>query len=1186
MYLKSIELYGFKSFAERTKIEFNDVITCIVGPNGSGKSNITDAIKWVLGEQSSINLRGSKMQDVIFLGTNKRRSLGMCEVIINFDNSTNFLDLDYSEVSVKRKLYKNGDSEYYINNSPCRLKDIRDLFMDTGIGRDGYSIIGQGKIDAILNSKPTERRAIFEEASGISRYKSQKHEIERKLKNTKDNITRLSDLLIEIESQKNSLKEESVKAKKYLDIYYEILDNELKTLYNDLIDLNNNSLVLNNQKNEYIEEKSKYKNILIDLEEEYKKLKMDHEELENEVNELQISNIENIRHEKDLSNKINLQKEQIKNNESKIDQLEGQYTYINEEVNRIFKDQDNSNIRLTELIEEKNIILEAIKELNKKILSLEEELNKSLSENDKKALEIKNIEELISKKTIDVNTIKSLNLNRQENIRLLEESTEDLKSKISTLTSSLDDLNKDYLNLQEEINKKQTLLEKKSSILVNNRTEYSNLNEDLQNLKNEINNQKLRISTLENMEENYEGYNKSVRDFFRFKKRNKLEFKGLHDTVANLIRVEDRYEKAITTALGGNSQNLIIDTFDGAKEIISLLKKENLGRITFFPMDDLRYNPKKIEVNDSGFVDLAINLIDFDPKFKDVMEYILGNIIVSKDLDSAKRISIKNKYNKIVTLDGDILNPGGSLTGGSIKTSGSIFNRKNELEKLKDNVTNNDIKLNNTNAKLEKLKEVIALNTLEVENFSSQIIKLKDDSLVLEKKKMELDYSLDNSKNTYTNKTSQIEELTKGLNTNLVLLDEYDLELEKLLKDKDFIINNEGSNKVLVNSIRQEIENHHRFVNEKNLKLANINSEVSFVERELEKFKSSIHRGQDEMKGIKINIQELDDDTTNLANSVDTLENDLSKIININSTFSDKHKNLLDKKKRISISLNNTSDLINDRKNTLLDIEKNTYYLEQKLENYFEKERSIIEYVGDNYKFTFIDLTNQEQIKDKILSKSKIKKLKENLSSLGNVNVGAIKSYKDVVERYEFTLEQFNDLTKTENTLEDLIKDIEITIEEKFNESFKIINENFNRIFKYMFNGGMAELVLEETEDNEPGVDIIAQLPGKKRQLLNAMSGGERSMTTVALLFALLETKASPFCLLDEVDAALDESNIKRFLSYLKNLKNIQFAIVTHRKSTMAVANNIYGITMEEPGVSKVISLSFEKGDVNNVQVV
>lgn len=1187
MYLKSIELYGFKSFAERTKIELNDNITCVVGPNGSGKSNITDAIRWALGEQSYSSLRGTKMSDVIFSGTSSRRALGMAEVILTFDNSTNFLDIDYSEVQIKRKLYKNGDSEYSINNNSCRLKDVRELFMDTGIGRDGYSIISQGKIDEILSSKPIERRVIFEEASGISKYKSQKNEIERKLKRTNENLIRISDLLVEIKNQKNTLKEEAKIAQRYNELFEKIKSSEISKNYEDIINL---KIVDSELEKNYQESKTKkfaLNEIISKNQQDYTKIEVQLNEIELEIAELQGQNIENIRNEKDLTNKISLNREKIQSKKNDINDFNLRLKIKDEDLIKIKEELSLAENDLKKYNLSKSNFLEVllkyntnINEINGNISKLKDDLNSCL-------FEISSEENQLQKNHIKRDTLNSLNIERKNNLSKINIQFERLEKNNDEMTLSQNKLEEKLNDIEIETEKCKQLIDEKLQIKKIIENNISGLEKEKNQNFEALNGKSARLSTLINMEQSYEGYNKAIRDFFKIISKKDLVIPELHDTVANLISVDEKYEKAISTALGGNTQNLIVDTFSAAQKIIEFLKTEKLGRITFLPLDNIKNYRRKIQINHLGFIDFASNIIKFDAKYSEVFDFLLGNIAIVDSLDNGNNIAKSLKQSiKIVTLDGDVINPGGSVSGGYINSVGNIFNRKNELKNLKKEVSLHKKLILDIDTKIEKEKS----QTYEIDeslfSINENISELNKEKTKINSNLIELKLSNENNKNNIFEYEEQVKNYKMQIVDAENTIEELTAEEKKTL---DIISKLETKKQLIDEKILNQQKEHNSLIdliNKTNLQLTNTDSEIGFINRNLIRLKEEKSKIELEIDSLNRNIKDQTKEIDIIEKENSLAEETLSELVLLNGSFEKKNRELLLKKKFIFDNYNVLSQNINENKGVILDLEKELYFINTQLENSKEKIENLVIDIQENYSFTIEpELILFDNYKTNI-SKTSIKNMKREIGNLGNVNLAAISSYRETEERYEFTKNQHLDLIQSEKSLRELLKEIEITMEEKFNESFKEINNNFNRIFKYLFNGGKAELALEEAESfEESGVDIIAQLPGKKKQLLDAMSGGERSLTTVALLFALLETRPAPFCLLDEVDAALDESNIKRFLSYLKNLSNIQFAIITHRKTTMTAADYLYGITMEEAGVSKVIYLKFGERNEKNVQM-
>lgn len=1179
MYLKSIEMYGFKSFAERTKIEFDESITCIVGPNGSGKSNITDAIKWVLGEQSSRTLRGDKMEDVIFSGTNNRRSLGLAEVIITFDNSESKVDLDYTEIQVKRRLYKNGDSEYYINNSECRLKDIRELFMDTGIGKDGYSIIGQGRIDEILSNKPEDRRAIFEEASGISKYKFQKSETEKKISKTQENLIRLKDLLSELKSQESGLKAEADQAREYNEIYSELKSYDIYSNTKDLLKLyenivTNNESYLDNQQQKDIKSKK-----IAELNESFTNTRANLDEIEFKINELQISNIENIKREKDLKAKIGVYEERLASKKNELITLDERISNLNSSKLKFEGELKDLKNGLEELNNRHKTSSDNYKNLEKDLSDLEREERALLQTIDEIDEKIKGYEKIITENSIKYQRSESLNEDRKLRNIELEKNISDLETELQQNEKLLKEANQDkdnIIGIQEKLLKDKEILE--LELKAKNEKYESSRNEG-NSLQNKINSLENRINILNNMEESYEGYNRSIKSFYSHIKKSNLKIDGLHDTVANLIKVPIEYEKAISTALGSNTQSLVVSDTKTAKFIIELLRKNNYGRITFLPIDGMSSRRNSYSISHNGFIDYAHNLINYDKSYTSVMESILGNIIIVRDMDAAEEISRSlNRRARIVTLEGDVINPGGSITGGSIKIDGTVLHRKNEISaftrELKSqnrNLIDLNKNMGNAHKAIEELKfkisgieKDVSLNKIELDRNNMNSIEIKATLKNLSANLNSLRASLETNQ-------MESEDFEKQINVNKESTREYDEKIQDLNNRKNRNVEKYSKIESEINELKTEME-------DLRIKLSNEELRLKSHSVDIDKLTINLNDVIEQLDSSNYKKGMISEENINIEETLNSDTVLLEKIIIENSEFKGNNEKLLIEKRDILQNYENSSKEINSENTNLLAIEKKLYDTENSIKRDEQKVISILEYISENYYITLLD----ELVKTVELKKSNysmtIREMKQKLSLMGNVNHSAIVQYKNLVERLEFTETQYSDLLETKEKLESMLDEIQTIMKERFIESFNIINKNFKEIFSIMFSGGTAEVVMSD-DDNilETGIEIITQPPGKKRQNLSLMSGGERSLTAVSLLFALLKTKPAPFCLLDEIDAALDDANIKRFISYLKTLDDIQFAIITHRKPTMEVADYIYGITMEETGVSKVVSIKFNE---------
>ena len=1184
MRLKKVEIQGFKSFADKTEIEIKNGITAIVGPNGSGKSNISDAIRWVLGEQSVKNLRGSKMEDVIFAGTSKRKALGYAEVTITFDNKSGQIPIDYSEVAVTRRMFRSGESEYYINKNSCRLRDIRELFMDTGVGKDGYSIIGQGRIDEILSNRPEDRRSIFEEAAGIVKYKSKKEEAERKLEKTEANIIRIKDLMFELSSQLEILEVQSYKANCFTELYNRLKVLEINICIRDIKKIDNQIDDINKEKFILVEELAKITLEKQNIEDKFNMIKLDIDVLE--------TKIENCRNE-NLNNTNEFDK-----NQNQLAIIEEKERFYNKDLERIKDEKNNLNYKL-KVLEEMNI--EYLKdkdkaeneysklniEYNNKKQQLEIELQSLQDKENKIEIEKNNIVKIYNKssdKRSELNSIISFNENIEKRITELEKEINILLvqkniniEKLKEVSYSEDEINKKLYILLENLKKTKDIEDENNKILnlINNKINENNI--QIQS----------KISSLElfkNMEEDYEGYYKGVKSLLKSAKKNPLLKQGIIGPVAELIRVEERFERAIDVSLGSNVQNIVTETEEDAKKAIEYLKNNKLGRITCLPINVIKGNILDISKQDKDkfkIIGLGFELIDFDKRYENIFKFLLGRTIIIENIDYG--IQLANKYNhlyRIVTLQGEILNPGGSMTGGSYASnSTSIINRKNQIEKL-------EVEIKLLNERQEKLESEKTFLSKNLKNIRTEIIELEE----LIKDAQYSTINAANEKEKYNNEINRIIELInkskkeiESLQKEITDYENKKDELNDLLisLDKDSLINKEKI-KDLTISLNKEKEQRENSVKQ----LTDIKINLNFIDNNIRNLDEKIEKNILEIEGIRHqfnekdqfvnvnleNIEEIIQSKSNISKRIQELE-----IIKINSK--QKLESLLKEKEKFMEGFYSEQDRLREINKIIAEKEKIINSHEVKLarisvqyENYHKK-------LNEDYELSFEDALDQEveigNIQNAIVES---RRLKGEIKELGTVNLSSIEEYKSLKTRLDFILEQERDLSKAKANLREVIIDMENKMKSQFLISFKEINENFKEIFNILFDGGQAQLILDEVDDVlNSGININAQPPGKKLQNLTLLSGGEKSLTAVALLFAILKLKPSPFCILDEIDAALDEANIGRYTNYLKVFyQDTQFVLITHRKTTMEIADILYGVAMEEDGISKLISVKLK----------
>ena len=1185
MYLKSIEIHGFKSFANKIKFEFHNGITGIVGPNGSGKSNVADAVRWVLGEQKVKQLRGSKMEDVIFAGTENRKPLGFAYVAITLDNSDHKLDVDYEEVTVSRRLFRSGESEYMINGTQVRLKDVNELFYDTGIGKEGYSIIGQGQIDQILSGKPEERRELFDEAAGIVKFKRRKNQALKKLDDENQNLVRVQDILAELERQVGPLEKQCEKAKKYL-LFKDDLKKydvnmflvEMEDIKNRLSDLDKKLEIATSDMNSSNEE---FENI----KKQYTKLEADLEEINNSIEAKKTMSTDTVLKIEKLEGRILVLKEQInsaKNNEE----------FIAARVNAISSDIAQKEKNLTELCKEKddneNVIQETIKsqsEITTDISVIKEEIenfDKEIAEHKAEIIEILNSKSMIKSKLQRCDTLlEQINIRKSQlNQKLIEfqsekenqeSKIEELKAELDKVNYSIDELNKTVSEYRNDLN--------------DLRVENSKITKSISENRERYHKSKSNLEALKNITERYEGYGNSIKKVMELKENKK----GIIGVVADIIKVEKKYEVAIETALGGNIQNIVTDTETTAKEIIEYLKKNKYGRATFLPLSSMT---KKTGFNnedvffDKGVLGLACDLVEIKKEYEGVTKYLLGKVVVVDTIDNAIALERKYRYSlRIVTLEGEYLNIGGSISGGAFKNNSNLLGRRREIEelenKLKDlknekenldkNLIENRSKTSVLNDELDKINKAlqeqnIAKNTLEL-----NLKQAKD-------RKNNIDTEYQEYTAESGNIASEIGNINNNsleLNKELTNVEDRNSELEELIKQKNNNMDSINAKLVEKTSLLEEInieisslKQKHEFLCEK---IQNSNNQISDLKNELEQIKNNSSENNNE---ISARIETIDGITKEIEEGrklIEKLNLEIEDLKNAKEKQNKDHKEFFDKREELS--------------SRITQLDKEIYRLNSQKENLQEKNETKINYMWNEYEITYRNAVElrDESLNDKAELRNSIANLKRQIKELGDVNVNAIEEFKEINERYQFMKEQHEDLMRAKENLLKIIDELEVGMRKQFKEKFAEIQVEFDKVFKELFGGGAGVIELTEADDIlDAGINIISQPPGKKLQNMMQLSGGEKALTAICLLFAIQNLKPSPFCLLDEIEAALDGSNVIRFAEYLHKLtENTQFIVVTHRRGTMGCADRLYGITMQEKGVSALVSVDLLEGNLD-----
>jgi len=1183
LFLKRLDIIGFKSFAQRVSIDFVKGVTAVVGPNGSGKSNITDAIRWVLGEQSVKSLRGAKMEDIIFAGSDGRKPLNYAEVTLTLDNEDQQLPLEYSEVSVTRRVYRSGDSDFYINKQSCRLKDIVDLFMDSGLGREAFSIISQGKVEEILSSKPEERRGIFEEAAGVLKYKNRKKKAEAKLNETQENLNRVDDILFELSSQIEPLKIQASIAKEYIEHKDELEKVEAALLVFEIESLH--------QKWEQLKQEIVQNvDLEIGLSTEISKEESKQHELQEKLNALDESidqlqqvlltvtkNLEKYEGQKELM------KERKKNTSSQSDQLKQQIEDITVQLSEIQKLVEIENAH-------KNTSNQNVKQYNAEITQLENEI--SSYEGD-----IEDQIEMIKSDYIEL-------LNNQASINNEKTMLEKQLEQYSVKSSRLDSENEKYIRQREQLNgKKTSLLNDKNefelklkdlneSLIVNEKKnektseELKEKEELLYKAYQYIQQTKSRKETLEELQEDFAGFNQGVKEIL---KASGTKLEGIKGAIAQLISTDKQFETAIEIALGAATQQIVVQNDEHARKAIQFLKQQRLGRATFLPMNIVKARSIPDNVIHQlkqypSFIGVASSLISFSNEYDSVIQNLLGTVLIAEDLKGANELAriVGHRY-RFVTLEGDVVNPGGAMTGGAVRTTNSsLIGRQRELEEI--------------SAKLKDMQEKTIVVERDVQSLKSIKQTITNEIELLNK-------AIQQDKQSFVSIMEQLKSIEfeeKNINDALAI---YDLEMgssaSDLLKVKDRLVELTSlSTKVKedillkeqkINELTERKQNQKEIKDELQSKLTN--SKISLAQ-EIQKLNYSIERIQQFEENSAKQKQLLDDTKDKivfLSSEIMTNENgkeELEKIISDTRIEFSKTSEIISKRREQRLayqteledyvqSLREKQRQYKSLSELLKQQEVNSNRLDVELENRLEQLN--ITYMT-TYEAAKMKYTLEMPIED---ARKRVKLLKRSIEELGNVNIGAIDEYERVSERHDFLQEQRTDLNEAKITLHSVISEMDEEMTKRFETSFTAIREKFQVVFTQLFGGGRADLVLTDVDNLLlTGVDIVAQPPGKKLQNLGLLSGGERALTAIALLFAILQVRPVPFCVLDEVEAALDEANVARFAKFLKYFsEHTQFIVITHRKGTMEECDVLYGVTMQEYGVSTLVSVRLDEGE-------
>lgn len=1177
MRLKSLEVQGFKTFPDKTKLSFEQGITSVVGPNGSGKSNISDAIRWVLGEQSPKSLRCSKMEDVVFNGTDTRKRTGYAEVTLNIDNKDRFLDFDGDEIAVTRRYYRSGESEYLINKAAVRLKDVNELFMDTGLGRDGYSMIGQGKIDSIVSSKSEDRREIFEEAAGISRYRYRKIDAERKLKNTEDNLLRLRDIVTELEERVGPLKKQSEKAQQFLKYSEEKRGLEI-ALWLISLDKSQDNLKEQDEKisiarNQYEEAEQALAEIQSETEEIYQKngeLSAKADSLRAEISKLD----SDIAEKKSL---ISVAENDILHHNENIERIKGEIERADDDMSKLEQSINDKQKKITTLDAE-------ITGKQKLYSKVSEELNVINLDSSKSGDELQSLTAELSKLTTQSADARVIDMTADTGIAELEQRKYTLTQTVEDKTTQLNelvDLQAQYINdiksAKDDIQSFENSIEGLSLKLESKDKKRAQLKAESEKQSLDLREHQRKIDFLENLERNLEGFSKSVKSVVNASKNGRL--KGICGPVSRVISVPSEYAVSIETALGAAMQNIVVETDEDAKQAIRFLKSTDGGRATFLPINTIK--PRELKENGLddcyGFVGIASELCSCDKKYANILSSLLGRIVIADDLNSAASIAKRYSYRfKVVTLDGQVVNAGGSLTGGSQLRNTGVLSRQADIKKLKAQTDKLIAKVKEAETLSEQINRECASIEADLLGYRADLSNKQQDLVRLEAEKRACDNEINNTQTAISDSEQELADCTEKINGFKESQKNAKAQLAELnvkIAEIDEKVNSVTGNRAELTQKREELT----------VKLQNIRLEIVTAQKDIDALNAEIvfarntGSGNDKRKAMMFaQIEDVEKTIAEIKANIGQYQNDIAVLENTQKSINEQieaisaQRELFEKR---SVEIRNVErDKNNEREVSGRELAR----LEERKINIQKEYDNIISKLWDEYELTKREAEKTAiEIEDNAKAQSRLNELKRSIKNLGSVNVSAIEEYKEVSERYEFMSAQVADVEKSKNEIEKLIVTLTKQMKEVFVESFDQINSNFTRTFKELFGGGTASLSLSDPENIlTSGIDIIVHPPGKIVVHLDALSGGEKALVAIALYFAIMKVRPAPFCVMDEIEAALDDVNVFRFASYLRRMtEKTQFILITHRRGTMEEADVLYGVTMQDEGISKLLEL-------------
>lgn len=1181
MKLKSLELQGFKSFPDKTRLDFGEGITAVVGPNGSGKSNISDAMRWVLGEQSTKSLRGSKMEDVIFIGASGRRAQGYAEVSLTLDNTDRAVNFDSDEICITRRYYRSGESEYRINKAVVRLRDIHEMFMDTGLGRDGYSIISQGKIADIVASKSNDRREIFEEAAGISKYRYRKTDAEKRLSDAKENMLRLKDILKELESQVEPLKIQSEKAKQFLVLAEEKREIEIG-LWLNIIE--SSRIALREQEKRLLIVQNQHKDAekeLDDIEAQMENIRASIQKMTALIDDLRRKQAECEEQSADIKGKADVLENTVYHNEQSIIRLQKD---IEEAVKSGGQTNEQIKQKQDELLELNNKYADAddrLDQLNEEIENIKSGSEGHIKKHDQLSIALieqnDKLSQLNMRKAATISSADEIDIRIKSIIKDKEQFNENLLKLQNEHNDMLIELN----DSQERINDKENWVKGYEMKLLSRQDKLNEAKKQSDKLNLDINDHTRRIAMLEQLERDMEGFARSVKLIMKNSQRGVLT--GIHGPVSKLIKTTGQYALAIETAMGAAMQHIVTTNENDAKAAINFLKKQDGGRATFLPMTSIKGNIlNETGLDDCwGFVGIAVNLITFDKQYENIFKSLLGRIIIAEDLDSAVVIAKKYNYRfRIVTLDGQVVNAGGSMTGGSSSKNTGILSRTAQIENLKNQLDALKNKYETALNEQKRLQNDYNEVNGKLSGAKGELNTEQEDRLRIELEIKSIANQMDSLKDYISSSDKSISDLSLRKDEIITEKEKIDIqivEIEQNITDLQHEIQ-------LIAGKRDEISEKSRILTEKNseikLEMVSLEKDIEAINTAIDQLKELYENYSGRLNNLKQEKLDIENNNIELKAKADNLRKESETLKNQAKDCSNEIEKSGQERETLEAKYQQMRLFERDKTTERENIGRELVRIEERRAAVQKEYDEAVKKLWDEYELTRSEAQAQSQpAENPIQSQRRLNELKAKIKALGSVNVAAIEQYKEVSERYEFMSKQLNDVEQSCDRLNKLIAELTGRMKEIFIERFGQINKNFAEIFAELFGGGSASLSLSDESDIlSSGIDINVHPPGKIINNLDSLSGGEKSFVSIALYFAILKVNPSPFCVLDEIEAALDDVNVDRYAAYLKKLcDNTQFIVITHRHGTMEAADILYGVTMQEQGVSKLLKLNLSE---------